>query len=278
MAVHHTTVREFSRDDINFVQAIAHIVAQVIERRDTEQELKAARDEALASAHAKSAFLANMSHEIRTPLNAIVGLTGLLLETALSAEQRDFAETIRVSSDVLLDTINNVLDFTKLSTGKLVLEHTEFDMRTIIQTAVDILAGAAHEKNLELALSMDGQVPNVLRGDPGRLRQVLVNLLSNAVKFTEHGEVVVRVTLEGEAEKKALIRFAVSDTGVGTSAGNATPALPTLLPGRQLHHAQIWRQRTGPGDLGATGGVDGRPDRRDQPAGRRGHLLVHCST
>jgi PAS domain S-box-containing protein len=215
IAVSTRSTREFSRDDVNFVQALAHIVAQVLERRRTEQELKAARDEALDSARAKSAFLANMSHEIRTPLNSIVGLSSLLVDTPLNPEQRDFAETIRVSSDVLLETINNVLDFTKFSTGKLVLEHAEFDTRTVTQTALELVTDAARKKQLELLLFVDGQVPRVLRGDPGRLRQVLVNLLSNAVKFTARGEVVVRVTLEREAGKKSVIRFEVSDTGLG---------------------------------------------------------------
>ncbi len=215
IAVNSNSIREFSADEINFIQSLAHTLGQAMERRRIESELKAARDAALESARAKSAFLANMSHEIRTPLNSIVGLSGLLLDTPLGQEQRDFAETIRVSSDVLLETINNVLDFSKLSTGKFVLEAIDFDTRTIIQTAVDLLAGAARKKNLELVLFIDDQVPNVLRGDPARLRQVLINLLNNAVKFTELGEVVVRVTVANEPKSSVLLRLEVADTGIG---------------------------------------------------------------
>ena len=123
------SIREFSADEINFIQSLAHTLGQAMERRRIESELKAARDAALESARAKSAFLANMSHEIRTPLNSIVGLSGLLLDTPMGREQRDFAQTIRVSSDVLLETINNVLDFSKIATGKFVLETIDFDVR-----------------------------------------------------------------------------------------------------------------------------------------------------
>ncbi len=215
IAVQSKSVREFSPDDINFIQSLAHTLGQAMERRRIESELKAARDAALESARAKSAFLANMSHEIRTPLNSIVGLSGLLLDTPLGREQRDFAETIRVSSDVLLETINNVLDFSKLSTGKFVLETIEFDTRTVVQTALDLVADAARKKKLELALFIGDKVPHVLRGDPARLRQVLINLLNNAVKFTERGEVVVKVTLDNEAEESVLLRIDVTDTGIG---------------------------------------------------------------
>jgi PAS domain S-box-containing protein len=215
VAAHSKTAREFSRDDINFVQAVAYILGQALERRKGEQELKRARDEALESARAKSAFLANMSHEIRTPLNSIVGLSGLLLETSLGSEQRDFAETIRLSSDVLLETLNNVLDFSKFSTGKTSLENTDFDLRVVVQTAVDVLAAPAAKKNLEVAFFVAEKLPRALRGDPGRLRQILVNLLGNAVKFTAAGQVVLKVTLERETDQSAVLRFEVSDTGIG---------------------------------------------------------------
>jgi PAS domain S-box-containing protein len=215
IAVNSKTARDFSRDDVNFVQAVAYILGQVLERRRTEQELKAARDQALESARAKSAFLANMSHEIRTPLNSIVGLSSMLVDTSLSPEQRDFAETIRLSSDVLLETINNVLDFSKLSSGKVRLENTEFDPRVVTQTAMDLLADAARKKNLETALSLAPEVSRALRGDSGRLRQVLINLLGNAVKFTASGEVVLRVAAEQQSDKSAMLRFEVTDTGIG---------------------------------------------------------------
>jgi PAS domain S-box-containing protein len=210
--------RDFSRDDVNFVEAIAYILGQVLERRRAEHELRRARDQALESARAKSAFLANMSHEIRTPLNSIVGLSGLLLDSKLNAEQQEFAEIIRLSSDVLLETINNVLDFSKISTGKTVLEKTEFDPRVVIQTAIDLLASAAQAKQLKLTSLVDADVPRILRGDPGRLRQILVNLLGNALKFTAAGEVALKVSVQSESDNAAGLYFAVSDTGIGISA------------------------------------------------------------
>ncbi len=210
-------VREFTRDDVNFVQAVAHIVAEAVARRRFERELSTARDAALESARAKSAFLAAMSHEIRTPLNSIVGLIGLLLDTRLSAEQRDFMQNILASSDALLSIINNVLDFSRLSAGKVVLEEVEFDPRTVTEGAADMVAEAAQRKGLELAVSIDEQVPQVLRGDPARVRQILINLLGNAVKFTERGEVVVRVSPEAEGEDSVKLRFLVTDTGIGIS-------------------------------------------------------------
>jgi two-component system sensor histidine kinase/response regulator len=215
LAVQSRVAREFTRDDINFVQAVAHIVAETVARHSFERELSTARDAALQSAQAKSAFLAAMSHEIRTPLNSIVGLIGLLLDTGITAEQRDFMQNILTSSDALLSIINNVLDFSRLSAGKASLEEIEFEPRTVTESTADMVAEAAQRKGLELAVSIDEKVPRMLRGDPARLRQILINLLSNAVKFTERGEVVVRVTLESEPENSAHLRFSVTDTGIG---------------------------------------------------------------
>ncbi len=215
VAVQCAQAREFSRDDVNFVQSVAFVLGQVLERRAAEEQLREARDQALQSVRAKTAFLANMSHEIRTPLNSIVGLSALLLETDLSPEQRDFAQTIRLSSDVLLETINNVLDFSKISSGKVALENTEFDPRVVFQSAADLLADAARKKNLELAVHLADDLPTVLRGDPGRLRQVIVNLIGNAIKFTAAGEVVLRVSLESAADTSVRLRFEVTDTGIG---------------------------------------------------------------
>ncbi|HZO83373.1 MAG TPA: PAS domain S-box protein [Candidatus Binataceae bacterium] len=217
LVVESRATREFNHDDVNFVQALAHILAEALVRQRAEQELRAARDAALESARAKSAFLAAMSHEIRTPLNSIVGLIGLLLDTPLTAEQRDFMQNILASSDALLSIINNVLDFSRLSAGKVVLEEIEFDPRAVTEGAADMVAETAQRKGLELAVSIDERVPARLRGDPARLRQILINLLGNAVKFTEKGEVVVRVSLESETDTTAHLRFSVTDTGIGIS-------------------------------------------------------------
>ncbi len=194
-------------------------------------ELRAAKEAAESAGQAKSEFLANMSHEIRTPMNGVIGMVSLLLDLDLSPMQREYAETIHTSAENLLTVINGVLDFSKIEAGKLVLEKLDFDLQETVESTVDILAEQAQAKGTELVTDLPPELPRLLRGDPGRLRQVLVNLVGNALKFTQGGEVVVsvteaapvdrqvviRVARQTESEHKVVLRFEVRDTGVGIS-------------------------------------------------------------
>jgi two-component system sensor histidine kinase/response regulator len=192
------------------------IVARELDKRRTLlSQLEYARDAALTLARRQSDFLANMSHEIRTPMNGIMGTSELLLRTPLAPNQKDLAETIRYSAESLLVIINDILDFSKIEAGKLDFQVSDFDLRATVEQAVETVAATARKKSLELVTLVYRDVPEQLRGDAGRLRQVLLNLVGNAVKFTDRGEVVVRVTKQAETETHVTLKFSVTDTGIG---------------------------------------------------------------
>ena len=205
-------------DDDGALTGFIFSCRDVSERRRVAEQLALARDQALEASRLKSEFLATMSHELRTPMNGIIGMTELLLGTDLDVEQREFAEVVSNEAHTLLGIINAILDLSRIEAGKLALDMADFSLPDVLESVVDVVAPRAAEKNLPLALSIAPEVPERLHGDAGRLRQVLLNLIDNAVKFTEQGEITIYVASMVPTSPQSIVRFAVSDTGIGISS------------------------------------------------------------
>ena len=193
------------------------IMRDITTHKSIEEELKRARDAAEANTKAKDAFFATMSHELRTPMNGVIGMTNILLDTPLNEEQRDYADTIRDSSESLLVLLNDILDLSKAEAGKLTIEPHDLDLKEIVEQSMALLQAVADGKSIDLKTTIADDIPNFLIGDAGRLRQVLINLAGNAVKFTEQGGVSIGVSKLSEVNSDIMLRFEVSDTGIGVS-------------------------------------------------------------
>ncbi len=267
--------RTFTTEDVSFLQSVANVLAAAIERKCYEDEMVQSRDLALETSRLKSAFLANMSHEIRTPLSGVIGMTELLLDSGLNPEQTECAETIRSSADTLLTVVNDILEFSRISADKVVLDCKPFEQARIVKEVTTLVSVEARRKGLKLTQVVAPEVPVTVYGDPVRLRQVLSNLVGNAVKFTDRGSVSVDVRMETESENAVLLRFEIRDSGIG---------IPRHLMGRlfqpfsqveRFNRPPLWRDRPGARNLSQAGRADERRDRGRERAGPGLELPFH---
>jgi PAS domain S-box-containing protein len=207
----------FARSADGYPTQVLGIAEDVTEQKAFEAQLREAKEEAETATRMQAAFLAMMSHEIRTPMNGVIGMTGLLLDTPLTSEQREYAETVRRSGESLLTILNDVLDFSKIEAGRLELEAFDFDVRQMFADVIDLLAESVERKGIQLGCLIAHDVPFWLRGDANRLRQIVTNLVVNAIKFTDHGQVLIRVGYSNQESGAVTLQVAVEDTGIGIS-------------------------------------------------------------